>query len=171
MAIEKFRYLSSLGWLLQEYNFQMGRGFQVWKFHLKISLWEEKLASQGPWANFWRWRNFHTWNSAHSEILYVFLSVGPNNFWSKIQFFFHCNKISSKRFTFQQQQPPTTTTTPRFRITTWPTPLTAPPRGQWGGQTITMQGQGGSRLPCYAGKWQEQAGSTLQGFDFDLESF
>ena len=25
----------------------MGRGFQVWKFHLKISPWEEKLASQG----------------------------------------------------------------------------------------------------------------------------
>ena len=26
MAIEKFLYLSSLGWLLQEYNFWMGRG-------------------------------------------------------------------------------------------------------------------------------------------------
>ena len=61
MAIEKFLYLSSLNWLLQEYNFRMARGFQVWKFHLKIS----------PWANFWRWRNFHTWNSAHSEILYL----------------------------------------------------------------------------------------------------
>ena len=48
MAIEKFLYLSSLGWLLQEYNFWMACGFQVWKFHLKISPWEEKLASQGP---------------------------------------------------------------------------------------------------------------------------
>ena len=52
MAIEKFLYLSSLGWLLQEYNFWMGRGFQVWKFHLKISPWEEKPClprAYGPW--------------------------------------------------------------------------------------------------------------------------
>ena len=42
MATEKFLYLSSLGWLLQEYNFWMGCGFQVSKFYLKISLWEEK---------------------------------------------------------------------------------------------------------------------------------
>ena len=47
MAIEKFLYLLSLGWLVQEYNFRMGRGFQVWKFHLKVSPWEEKLASKG----------------------------------------------------------------------------------------------------------------------------
>jgi hypothetical protein len=80
MAIEKFIYLWSLGWLLQEYNFQMGSGFQVWKFHLKIIPWEEKPClprAYGswetfffPWANFLRWRNFYTWNSAHSEILY-----------------------------------------------------------------------------------------------------
>ena len=42
MAIDKFLYLSSLGWLLQEYNFWMGCEFQVSKFYLKISLWEEK---------------------------------------------------------------------------------------------------------------------------------
>ena len=47
-VIEKFLYLSSLGWLLQEYNFWMGCGFQVWKFHLKISPRKEKFASQGP---------------------------------------------------------------------------------------------------------------------------
>ena len=34
---------------LQEYNFQMGRGFQVWKFHLKISLWEEKAYLSWAW--------------------------------------------------------------------------------------------------------------------------
>ena len=48
----KFLHLESLGWLLQEYNFQMGRGFQVWKFHLKISPWEEKpclLRAYNPW--------------------------------------------------------------------------------------------------------------------------
>ena len=52
MDIEKFLYLSSLGWLLQEYNFWMGRGFQVWKFHLKISPWEKKPSlprAYGPW--------------------------------------------------------------------------------------------------------------------------
>jgi hypothetical protein len=30
----------------------MGRGFQLWKFHLKISPWEEKLClprAYGPW--------------------------------------------------------------------------------------------------------------------------
>ena len=48
MSIEKFLYLSSLGWLLQEYNFRMG--FQVWNF---------------------------TWNSANSEILY-FVSFNRN---------------------------------------------------------------------------------------------
>ena len=30
----------------------MGRGFQVWKLQLKISLWEEKLYLR--WANFWK---------------------------------------------------------------------------------------------------------------------
>ena len=52
MAIEKFLYLLSLGWLLQEYNFRMGSGFQVWKFHVKISLWVEKPSlprAYGPW--------------------------------------------------------------------------------------------------------------------------
>ena len=56
MAIEKFIYLQSLGWLLQEYNFRMSHGFQVWKFHLKISPWEEKPClprAYSPWvANF-----------------------------------------------------------------------------------------------------------------------
>jgi hypothetical protein len=56
MAIEKFLYLSLLGWLLQEYDSWMGHMFQVWKFHLKISPWEEKphlLRAYGPWeANF-----------------------------------------------------------------------------------------------------------------------
>ena len=27
----------------------MGRGFQVWKLHLKISPWEEKPRTVGPW--------------------------------------------------------------------------------------------------------------------------
>ena len=52
MAIEKILYLESLGWLLQEYTFQMGRGFQVWKFHFRIRPWEEKHwlpRANGPW--------------------------------------------------------------------------------------------------------------------------
>ena len=80
IAIEIFLYLFITWWTLTG----MGRGFQVWKFHLKISPWEEKPClprSYGSWeanfsfpANFWRWRNFHTWNSAHSEILYSCMS-------------------------------------------------------------------------------------------------
>jgi len=42
MAISKFLNLWLLGWLLQEYIFQMSHAFQVWKFHLKINPCEEK---------------------------------------------------------------------------------------------------------------------------------
>jgi len=65
---------------------RMGCAFQVWKFHLKIGLCEEKPCLPWadcswdasfffPWADFKRWRNFHTWSSAHLEILYLFLSL------------------------------------------------------------------------------------------------
>ena len=42
----------------QEYNFRMGRDFQVWKF-------------LQPWG----WRNSHTWKPAYSEILHSFLII------------------------------------------------------------------------------------------------
>jgi len=85
MAISKFLNLWLLGWLLQEYIFQMSHAFQVWKFHLKINPCEEKpcllwadcsweASFFFPWADFWRWRNFHTWSSAHLEILYFLVS-------------------------------------------------------------------------------------------------
>ena len=76
----------------------MDRGFQVWKFHLKISPCEEKPClprTFGPWeasffflwANFWRWRNFHTWNSAHSEILYWSLITSTEMFLLRCRIF------------------------------------------------------------------------------------
>ena len=47
--------LPLIAWLtltgILTYNFWVDRGFQLWKFHLKIS----------PWAKFWRWRKFQTW--------------------------------------------------------------------------------------------------------------
>ena len=47
MAIEKFLYLSSLGWHLQEYDFRMGRVFQLWKFsYLKLGLFRNPIFSQ-----------------------------------------------------------------------------------------------------------------------------
>ena len=44
MAIDKYLF----GWLLQEYNFRIGSGFQVLKFNLEINPWEEKAL---PTAN------------------------------------------------------------------------------------------------------------------------
>ena len=47
--------LWSLGWLLQKYNFWMGLGFQVWKFNLKMSPWEEKEMPPGCGPIFYHW--------------------------------------------------------------------------------------------------------------------
>ena len=59
-----------------EYNFRIGRGFQVWNLHLKISPWEEKPCL--PWANFWRWRNFHREHShMTSDVFWLFLTYLP----------------------------------------------------------------------------------------------
>jgi len=63
MAISKFLNLWLLGWLLQEYIFQMSHAFQVWKFHLKINPCEEKPCLL--WADC-------SWNQAFSSLGLIF---------------------------------------------------------------------------------------------------